>query len=78
MNENERGLTVVNLDELAQRWQIPVERVKYLIVDCGMDMEAPEKWAAANSEIVLREKQKAFDESLFPQHLRREPAEVSQ
>ncbi len=61
---------VVNLDELAQRWEIPVERVKYLITDCGMDMTAPEKWAAHHSEIVLKEKQEAFEDSLFPRHLR--------
>lgn len=66
----EKEIFVVNIDELAQRWQIPVERVKYLIVECGMDMSAPEQWAAAHSEIVLKEKQEAFDNSLFPERFR--------
>lgn len=71
-------LVVVDLDELGRRWQIPVDRIKYLIVECGMDMTAPEKWAAENSEIVLKEKQKAFDEGLFPEKFRaEEPAKVA-
>lgn len=75
MKENETGLIVVNIDELAQRWQIPVERVQYFITDCGMDMNAPEKWAAANSDIILREKQAAFEANLFPIQSRGEKSE---
>jgi len=67
MREN---LVVVDLDELAQRWEIPLERIQYLITDCGMNMTAPELWAAKHSEIVLNEKQIAFEDSLFPRHLR--------
>ena len=70
MKENE--LVVVNISELAQRWQIPVERVQYLIVDCGMDMSQPENWAADNWETLMREKRAAFDHDLaemFPRHV---------
>lgn len=75
--ERER-LVVVNLDEIAARWQIPVERVKYFITDCGMPVgdEARGKWFAENSELVLQEKQKAFNALLFPRPLRPEPTET--
>ncbi len=68
-------LRVVNLDEIAERWQIPVERVKYFITDCGMNPRQTAAWVAKNQELFLREKQKAFEDSLFPRHLRPEPAE---
>jgi hypothetical protein len=69
----ERGLVVVDISELAKRWQIPVERVKYFIADCGMNPAQPEKWGVEHWEILMQEKQKAFDDSLFPEKLRPEP-----
>ena len=48
-------LVVVNLDEIAARWQIPVERLVYFITFCGMPVEdeARGKWFAENSELIL-------------------------
>jgi hypothetical protein len=63
-------LRVINLDELAIRWQIPVERIKYFITDCGMNPAQPEKWAASHWEVFMKEKQEAFESSLFPEKLR--------
>jgi hypothetical protein len=76
--ERER-LVVVNLDEIAARWQIPVERIKYFITDCGMPVEEKERgqWFAEHTDLILEEKRKAFDESLFPRHLRPEPTETT-
>jgi len=65
-------LIVVNIDELASRWLIPVERVIYLITDCGMDMQQPEKWAAQHWDLIMEEKRKAFDDLLFPRKFRPE------
>jgi hypothetical protein len=70
-------LVVVNLDELASRWQIPVERVMYFITDCAMPMddEGQGKWFSDNWELVIAEKQKAFDASLFPEKFRQDQLE---
>ena len=70
-------LVVVNIEELSSRWQIPVERVIYLITDCGMDMRRPEKWAAQHWDLLMAEKQKAFEDRLFPKRFRPESVEVS-
>ena len=68
----ERELVVVNLDEIAARWQIPVERVKYFITDCGMPVEDEERgrWFAEHTDLIMEEKRKAFDALLFPRPLR--------
>lgn len=73
----ERKLFTCNLDEIASRWQIPVARVKFFITDLDMDPTKPEKWAAAHWDIFISEKQKAFEDSLFPRHLRPEPSKTS-
>ena len=70
-------LIVVNISELAARWQIPVERVVYLITNCGMDMRRPEKWAVQHWDLFMAEKQKAFEDSLFPRRFRLEASEAS-
>lgn len=67
------GLVVINLDNIAARWQIPVKRIQFFITDCGMDPLLTAKWVEENQELFLAEKQKAFEDSLFPQHLRPEP-----
>ena len=66
----EKGLVLVNLDELADRWQIPVTVVKGFIVDHGMNPACYEDWVATNWELFIAEKQKAFEASLFPRPLR--------
>ena len=71
----ERRILVVNLDEIASRWQIPVERIKYFITDCGMNPAKPEKWGAKHWDLLMQEKQKAFDDSLFPRKFRPETPE---
>lgn len=65
-------LLVVNLDEIASRWQIPVDRIMHFIVECGMPMddEGRGKWFAEHSDLVLKEKQEAFEAALFPQKFR--------
>ena len=68
---------VINLDALVSRWQIPVERIKYFITDCGLDPMEPEKWAADNWELFLKEKQEAFEASLFPGKFRPESTETT-
>ena len=73
----ERGLFVSNIDELAQRWQIPVERVQFYITDMGMDPAKPEDWGVKHWDFLMQEQQKYFDESLFPRHLRPEPTEAA-
>lgn len=75
----ERELIVVNLSEIAARWQIPVERIQYFITDLDMPVEEEErgKWFAEHTDLVLEEKQKAFDASVFPGHLRPEPTETT-
>lgn len=70
-------LIVTSLDEIASLWQIPVDRVKYFITDGGMDPMKPEKWAAENWEVFIKEKQAAFEASLFPGHLRPESTETT-
>jgi hypothetical protein len=72
-------LVAINLDEIASRWQIPVERVKYFIADCGMPVEEKGRgqWFAEHTDLILEEKQKAFDASLFPGKLRLETPETT-
>ena len=72
----ERKLLVVNIDEIAAQWQIPVDTIIHFIVDLEMplDDEALNRWFADHSELILEEKQKAFDDLLFPRELRPEPA----
>ena len=70
-------LLVVNIHEFAARWQIPVERVIYLITDCGMDMRRPEKWAVQHWDVFMAEKQKAYEDSLFPGKFRPEASEAA-
>lgn len=76
---NERGLIIVNLDEIAARWQIPVERIKFFITDCGMPVEEKERgrWIAEHTDLIMEEKRKAFEASLFPGKLRPEPTETT-
>lgn len=73
----DNGLIVVDLDEIATRWQLPVERVIYFISEMGMDPAQPEEWVVDNWDIWISEKQEAFEALLFPRELRIEPAEAS-
>ena len=68
-------LVVISLDEIASRWQIPVERIIYFITNCGMNPAEPEKWGVENWDLLIKEKQEAFEDSLFPRELRLEPSE---
>jgi hypothetical protein len=73
----ERGLIVVSLNEIAERWQVPVSVIQYFITDCGMPVEEKERgrWFAEHTDLILEEKRKAFEKVLFPEHLRREHTE---
>ncbi len=80
----ERKMVVVSLDEIASRWQIPVERIQYFITELGMPLTDTERgrWFSDHADLILQEKQKAFEDLLFPRrfrprHLRPEPAETS-
>ena len=72
-------LIVISLNEISDRWQIPVERIQYFITELNMpvDDEGRGKWFAEHSELILSEQQKAFDDLLFPRPFRPEPAEPS-
>ncbi len=61
---------MVDLDELAARWQIPVEVVKTFIVDYGMNPIHPEDWVPDHWDLWISEKQKAFEASVFPARFR--------
>ncbi len=65
-----KRLRVVDLDELAARWQIPVEVVKTFIVDYGMNPTHPEDWVPDHWDLWISEKQKAFEASVFPARFR--------
>jgi hypothetical protein len=69
------NLVVVNLDEIASRWQIPIDRIKYFITDLGMDPVHASDWVVDNWRIWLVEKQVSFDDVLFPLELRPKLAE---
>jgi hypothetical protein len=73
----EKGLLVVNLDELASRWQVPIERIMYFVTDCGLDPTCPEDWVPEHWDLFIEEKQKAFEDLLFPWPTRPEFAETS-
>jgi hypothetical protein len=68
-------LIVFNLDEIAARWQIPVERVNHFITDLGMPVSDEErgKWFSEHLYLILKEKRQAFEASLFALPLRPEP-----
>jgi hypothetical protein len=68
----ERGLIVVDLEEISRRWQIPVERIKYFITDCGMPLTDKERgqWFSDHADLILQEKQKVFEDDLFPERFR--------
>lgn len=69
----ERKIALVNLDELANRWQIPVGRVKYFVTELGMNPMRPEKWVAQHWDIFMAEKRQANDAYLlatFPERIR--------
>ncbi len=72
-------MLVVNMDEIASRWQIPVERIQYFVAELGMPLTDTERgrWFSDHADLILQEKQKAFEDLLFPGHLRPEPAETS-
>jgi hypothetical protein len=75
-----KGITLVNLDEIAERWQVPVERIKYFITDCDLpveDDEARGEWFAENSELILEEKRTHHESLIFPRELRPEATETS-
>lgn len=65
-------MIVVNLDEIAARWQIPVERIKYFITDLNMPVDDAGRgqWFAEHSNLILKEKQQAFEANLFPAQVR--------
>lgn len=58
-------LVVVSLDEIADRWQIPIAVIKLFITDHDMNPVCPEEWFVNNSILILQEKQKVFEERLF-------------
>jgi hypothetical protein len=75
----ERGrLLVVNLNELAKKWEIPVPVIVHFIVDCDMPMEEEQRseWFSSHSDLILEEKQKAFENLLFPRKFRPEPSKT--
>ncbi len=65
-------LQIANLDEIAARWQIPVERVKHFISELGMPVDDARRgmWFAQHSDLILQEKQAAFEADLFPDRFR--------
>jgi hypothetical protein len=71
-------LLVVSLDEIAKRWEIPVPVIVHFIVDCDMPMEEEKRseWFSSHSDLILEEKQKAFENLLFPRELRPEPSKT--
>ena len=70
-------LVVVNLNDIAHRWEIPVERIQYFIVECGLLVNLPEEeWFASHSELILKEKQAYVESLLFPRKLRPEPSKT--
>jgi hypothetical protein len=71
-------LLVVSLDDIAQRWEIPVPVIMHFIVDCNMPMEEETRseWFDSHSDLILQEKQKAFEALLFPRPLRPEPSKT--
>lgn len=70
-------LVVVNLNDIAHRWEIPVERIQYFIVECGLLVNLPEEeWFASHSELILKEKQAYVELLLFPRKLRPEPSKT--
>ena len=75
----EREVAVVNLDEIATHWQIPVEVVKTFIVEYGLNPLNPGAWAGEleHWNLLIAAKQQAFEESLFPRPTRPEPAKTS-
>jgi hypothetical protein len=77
MEENGFSLVVVDISEIARRWQIPVERIQYFITDCGLDPVKPEDWVPEHWDLWISEKQKAFEDLLFPWPRRSELAETS-
>ena len=56
---------MVNLDEIADRWQLPIAVIMYFITDLNMDPVCPEMFFVYNSDIILKEKQKVFEQKLF-------------
>ncbi len=65
-----RQLRVVNLDEIAARWQIPVAVLQSFITDYGLNPARPGKWVSEHWDLLIQEKQKAFDDALFPERFR--------
>ncbi len=70
----ERGLIVVSLNEIAERWQVPVSVIQYFITDCGMPVEEKERgrWFAEHTDLILEEKRKTFEVNLFPKEIQKE------
>lgn len=70
----ERGLIVVSLNEIAERWQVPVSVIQYFITDCGMPVEEKERgrWFAEHTDLILEEKRKVFESNLFPKEIQKE------
>lgn len=58
MEREFKPLVVVNIDEIANRWQLPVDRIKYFITDCDMNPAVPEKWGVKNWDFLTQEMKK--------------------
>jgi len=63
-------LRVVNLDEIAARWQVSVAVIQCFITDYGLNPARPGKWVPDHWDLLIQEKQKAFEENLFPEKFR--------
>lgn len=59
-----KGLILVDISELASRWGVYVVAIERYIVECGMNPLEPEKWFVDHSDLVLKDKEKLFDEKL--------------
>jgi hypothetical protein len=72
-------LIVVDLNAIAERWELPISVIQHFIVDCDMPVEEEKRgeWFDLNSDLVLEEKRKYFEDLLFPRELRPEPSETS-
>lgn len=59
------GLVIVNIDGIADLWQIPVTVIKSFITDYELNPVCPEEWFVKHPDIILKEKRKAFEAKLF-------------
>lgn len=72
-------LNVIDLDEIAERWELPIAVIQHFIIDCDMPVEEGKRgeWFDLNSDLILEEKRKHFEDLLFPRELRPEPSKAA-